>query len=244
MKALILAAGRGSRLGPLTEDRPKCLAQVGGRTLLDRQIAALRAGGVTQVGIVTGYRAELLDGVADRTFHNPRWSDTGIVASLLRAEAWLAAEPVVVSYGDIFYGAQIVRTLAGTRRPVVLAYDPDWLALWRQRFADPLADAESFVIDDESRLVDIGAPIGPGALPAGQCMGLFRLEPEGFAGLRSVLDALPRETAKTIDMTGLLRRALDARLPVFAVAQTGPWGEVDHPSDILLYERLHPGLST
>ena len=61
MRGLILAAGRGSRMGPLGDDRPKCMVELNGRPLLDRQIAALRRGGVEEVGIVRGYRAEILN---------------------------------------------------------------------------------------------------------------------------------------------------------------------------------------
>ena len=64
MRAVILAAGRGSRLGHLGSDRPKCLVQLEGRPLIERQIAALRRGGADEIAVVRGYRAVFLDGHA------------------------------------------------------------------------------------------------------------------------------------------------------------------------------------
>ncbi|PYK48280.1 MAG: nucleotidyl transferase, partial [Verrucomicrobia bacterium] len=61
MRALILAAGRGSRMGDLGDDRPKCLIELQGRPLIERQITALRRSGVEEIGVVRGYRAEMID---------------------------------------------------------------------------------------------------------------------------------------------------------------------------------------
>src|SRR5438045_673554 len=82
MRAVILAAGRGSRMGPLTDATPKCLLPLGGRPLLEWQVAALRGAGIDTVGIVRGYNAHLFDGRALTTFENPRWAETNMVASL------------------------------------------------------------------------------------------------------------------------------------------------------------------
>src|SRR5271154_5280112 len=103
MRALILAAGRGSRMGAVGDERPKCLVELEGRPLLERQVAALRRGGAESVGIVRGYRAERLQFPGLTYFDNPRWSETNMVMSLAAAAEWLRAGTVVVSYADIFF---------------------------------------------------------------------------------------------------------------------------------------------
>ena len=149
MRGLILAAGRGSRMGPLGDDRPKCMVELDGRPLLDRQIAALRRGGVEEVGIVRGYRAEILNFPGLAYFDNPRWSQTNMVMSLAAAASWLRAGPVIVSYADIFYRGHVVRGLAEEPGALVISFDRLWRKLWSRRFADPLSDAETF--RDQSR---------------------------------------------------------------------------------------------
>jgi choline kinase len=82
---VILAAGRGSRLLSLTDDRPKGLVRVDGRALVEWQLDALRGGGVESLAIVTGYRQQDYDRFSVRTLHNARWAETNMVASMLCA---------------------------------------------------------------------------------------------------------------------------------------------------------------
>src|SRR6516165_8683375 len=113
MRAVILAAGRGSRMGPFGEDRPKCLVELAGQSLIERQVAALRRGGVEEIGVVRGYRAEMIDFPGLTYFSNTRWAETNMVVSLASAATWLRSGPVIVSYADIFYRSDLVLGLAG-----------------------------------------------------------------------------------------------------------------------------------
>ena len=143
MRALILAAGRGSRMGEVGDVRPKCLVELNGRPLIERQIAALRGGGADGIGVVRGYRADMIDFPGITYFDNARWAETNMVMSLATAVLWLAAGPVIVSYADIFYRRELIRDLAATPGDLVIAYDRLWRDLWSRRFADPLMDAET-----------------------------------------------------------------------------------------------------
>src|SRR5579862_1491970 len=107
MRAVILAAGRGSRMGNLGGDRPKCLVELGGRPLIERQIASLRRGGVDEIGVVRGYRADMIDLAGLSYFANERWAETNMVMSLVAAAAWLRSGPLIVSYADIFYRSEL-----------------------------------------------------------------------------------------------------------------------------------------
>src|ERR1700733_10797326 len=120
MRAVILAAGRGSRLGALSEDRPKCLVELARKPLIQRQIAALRGGGISSIGIVRGYLGNVIN-IQDATyFENPRWAATNMVMSLAAAATWLRSDTVVVSYADIFYGRDVVRDLAAASGDLVV----------------------------------------------------------------------------------------------------------------------------
>lgn len=239
MRGLILAAGRGSRLGALCEERPKCLVQLAGRTLLDRQVAALQGGGVEQIGIVRGYRAELLEGSAPTLFDNSRWAQTNMVMSLAAAADWLRSAPVIVSYGDIFYRAALVRALAESPGALVITYDRAWRSLWTRRFSNPLADAETFRIDARGHLLEIGARAESIEQIQGQYMGLLKFTPEAWKAIEALLASLEPQARDRLDMTALLRRLLaEERLPIATLATEGGWGEVDNPSDLELYEQM------
>jgi L-glutamine-phosphate cytidylyltransferase len=239
MRALILAAGRGSRMGSLGDDRPKCLVELDGRPLLDRQIAALRRGGADEIGIVRGYRADMLNFPGLRYFDNARWAQTNMVMSLATAAAWLREGPVIVSYADIFYRGELVRGLAGTAGDLVISFDRDWRRLWTRRFADPLADAETFRVDARGTLLEIGGKTANIEDIEGQYMGLLKFTPSAWSVIETLLAGLDAPARDRLDMTSLLRRLLnEGTVSIRTFGTDGQWGEIDNPEDVALYQSM------
>jgi choline kinase len=236
MKAIILAAGRGSRMQAMTDDRPKCLVEVRNKPLLDWQLDALRQAGISDIAIVTGYKREML---ADRglvAFHNPRWVETNMVASLACAEAWLAAGPCIVSYSDIFYQPAAPQSLMHAQAALAVTYDPNWLTLWTRRFGDALLDAETFRFDAAMALTEIGHRPKTVAEVQGQYMGLLRFTPDGWQEVKRLRAALSPEASDRLQMTHLLDLVVQAgRFPVNVVPYDGLWGEVDTADDLATY---------
>lgn len=235
MKAIILAAGRGSRMQALTDERPKCLVEFGGRTLLSRQIQSLGAGGIDDIGIVTGYQRAQLSKFELFEFHNPRWESTNMVASLACAEGWLKEGPCIVSYSDIFYGSEVVRRLAACSADIAVAYDPKWLALWQRRFGDALLDAETFALNPDSTLKEIGMKPHQVCDIEGQYMGLLKFTPDGWAELNKLRNQLPAARADQLHMTGMLQLMIEHRYSIAAIANEETWGEIDSESDLHAY---------
>jgi len=239
MKAIILAAGRGSRMKNLTDDRPKCLVELRGKALLDWQLAALREAGIEQAAIVTGYRRELFADRGLTEFHNPRWAETNMVSSLACAQKWLQAETCIVSYSDIFYSAQAVRLLMESQAALAVTYDPNWLELWKQRFGDPLVDAETFRLNRDQTLAEIGKRPKSVEEVQGQYMGLLRFMPMGWAEILRSRVGLPLTECDRMDMTATLQKVIEAsRIPIAAIPNTGEWGEVDSAEDLATYNDL------
>ena len=239
MRAFILAAGRGSRLGHLGADRPKCLVELAGKPLIERQIAALRRGGVDEIAVVRGYRAEMIDFPGLSYFINERWAETNMVMSLARAATWLRSGPVIVSYGDIFYRSELVRGLAGASGPLVVCFDRVWRQLWTRRFADPLADAETFRINSDGQLLEIGGRTTRIEDIQGQYMGLFKFTPPAWSIVEALLATLDGPVRDKLDVTGLLRRLLAGKeLSIATFGAEGEWGEVDNQEDVALYEEM------
>lgn len=237
MRAIILAAGRGSRMEALTDEHPKCLVEFRGRTLLSRQLEALSVAGVREVAIVTGYRSEMLQGYAGRTFHNARWANTNMVASLATAAAWLQSGPCIVSYSDIFYEPQAVEMLMQADGPLALTYDPNWLKLWEDRFGDPLLDAETFRLSETGDLIEIGRTPQTTFEIEGQYMGLLRFKPESWAAMVEMLSDLTPDQRDKIDMTSALQRLIKrGSTSITALRYDGQWGEVDRAVDLALYQ--------
>lgn len=242
MKAIILAAGRGSRMKNLTEERPKCLVELHGKPLIEWQLLALRKAGIGDIAIVTGYKREMLMGYGLVEFHNPRWAETNMVSSLQCAEDWLLAEPCIVSYADIFYDASVVESLMASPVDLAVAYDPNWLALWQKRFGDPLIDAETFRLNPDGTLLEIGSKPHSIQSVEGQYMGLLRFAPRGWAECMAARSELPATKQDSLQMTGMLDAVIrNGALPIHAIPNNTPWGEVDNQEDLDLYLGMEHG---
>ncbi|WP_311884266.1 MULTISPECIES: phosphocholine cytidylyltransferase family protein [unclassified Pseudomonas] len=237
MKAIILAAGRGSRMKSLTDERPKCLVELRGKPLLEWQLESLRAAGISDIAVVTGYKRELLAERGLSAFHNPHWAETNMVSSLACAESWLQGEPCIVSYSDIFYSPVAVQSLINSDATLAVTYAPNWLQLWTERFGDPLLDAETFRLTAAHTLAEIGNKPQSVDDVQGQYMGLLRFTPEGWAEVLRLRAELSPQQRDSMHMTNTLQRVIDAgRVPIAAVAYTGEWGEVDSSEDLSVYQ--------
>src|SRR5574344_2309408 len=119
MIAVILAAGMASRLRPLTDDRPKCLLQVGNRCLLQRTVDALVSAGIGEIVVVTGYRGNMirdfLNGhYRDVQFHfidNPDYPTTNNIYSLWLTKSFVAGKDFILLDSDILFDPQIIKVM-------------------------------------------------------------------------------------------------------------------------------------
>src|SRR5258708_12872916 len=138
MKALILAAGRGTRLQSVHGERPKCLIRFNedGDTILDQQIENLLSAGVSTIGIVVGYQMnEIVDHVRARHhkfrrsiqfFKNARFAETNNIYSLWLARDWLMDDSFVCLNADVVFDARVLIAALNSRRPITMIVDPEW----------------------------------------------------------------------------------------------------------------------
>jgi choline kinase len=237
MKMIILAAGRGSRMKDLTADRPKCLVQLAGKALLDWQLNAAQFIGIEDIYLVRGYLREKLNRTGVTTIDNMRWNETNMVMSLQRADTVLRIAPCLVSYSDIVYHPDILKTLMRQQGDLVITYDILWEELWAARFDQPLEDAESFKTDDQ-RLVEIGKRARHLDAIEGQYMGLLKFTPNGWNQIQNKLKSLPNDICDRLDITSLLQLLLQDGINVRCMPVEGRWCEVDSASDLKLYEHF------
>lgn len=238
-QVVILAAGEGSRLRPYTLDRPKCLVEVEGKSLLQRHLEVLHAEHLTDVSIVTGYLGEQLANRGMTVYQNPRYAETNMVWTLFCAESALNRE-TIVAYGDIVYSRSNLRVLLESNADVAVVIDRQWESYWRARFENPLDDAETLKLDAQGNIVELGQK--PQALSEiqGQYIGLMKFSEKGLSTLKATFDdakqhgSLRGKLLERAYMTDILQAMIDAGCRVEAVPVDGQWVEVDNAVDLSL----------
>lgn len=255
MKVIILAAGQGTRLRPLTDSCPKCMVEVNGESIIRRQLGTMYSCGIKEndITIVSGYKSEVLkEGLKDTGVHfivNREYETTNMVYSLMCARDILEEEEdIVVSYGDIIYGVPVLGKVIGSRYDASVVVDDDWYSYWSARCADPLDDAETLVLDKEGCLSEIGQKTTDINKIQSQYIGLMRFKGKGLeALLETSSEALERAKSGRklwrtdrgyykMYMTDLLQGMADEGYKLKALHIHRGWYEIDCLDDLKLAE--------
>jgi phosphoenolpyruvate phosphomutase len=243
-RAVILAAGFEPQLMPLIADRPKAMLDLNGRSILVRQVEALRRCGVRDVVVVRGYRKESVAADGVRFVDNDRFAETGEAHSLFGAEPALDG-PFVLLYGDIVFDPAILVKLLQTRADVAVVVDRSFHDVYRTGVALPPGPFDLVVTgtppngrrfvapEGGSRVLRIGPEVGPEEAH-GEFIGMAMFSAAGTAVLRSVhaeLAAARAEGLERASVTHLLQAMIDRGHPVVAVEIHKGWMEIDTIDD-------------
>lgn len=159
MRAIILAAGVGSRLNKYTEALPKGLLPLAGKTIIEREIEVFRKVGITDITIVTGFKADKfkIDGV--KYVYDPDWEkkETSIVNSLFCAQqSFDGVDDVLIAYADTIHEPGVLQQIMKENYPLSKAIDVDYKDYWIARNGDWLIDSESCTLNSDGSIKEIG----------------------------------------------------------------------------------------
>ncbi len=243
VQVIVVAAGRGQRMGEATANKPKCLLEFQGKTLLEWQLAALSAVGLRKVTVVGGYKADQIPTSGLELIHNPDWATSNMVYSLMCAErVFNCGTDVIVAYSDIIYSPSLLTKLLEVRADISTAVDKNWLALWKMRFDNPLDDAETMRISGDGRISDIGRKPTDLASIQGQFVGLTRFTEEGARKFSDAYRSLKGWNSdidpRNCYFTDVLRALVSRNVPVMGALTHGGWLEFDSAADLKLYQDL------
>ena len=245
VKAILLAAGQGTRLRPYTLDRPKAMVELVGMPMIERQCRVLERAGISDRVIVGGYRADRFASGLGRCLVNPAFETTNMVASLMTARAEMdGCQDILVCYGDIVYEPIVLQSVLEGDGEIAVAGDRQWRRFWALRMSDPLADAETMRMEN-GRIRELGKrPLSYDEIE-GQYIGLFRIRAEAVAPLLAFHDGLDRSARYdgkdfgNMYATSFLQALINAGWDVRAAPIDNGWLEVDTVEDLTLYERMH-----
>lgn len=243
MKALILAAGEGTRLRPLTDHIPKAMVPICGRPLMLRQLEILRANGIEDVSVVGGFCQEGLPEGQVKVFQNPDFARTNMVYSMFQAEeVFNANEDVLIIYGDVLFGSSATNAIVEKPGNIVVGVNTEWQKLWEARFEDPLSDAESMILDGD-QILELGKKVNTINEIQGQFTGLIKFSAVTAKEIwqnwgQDALNSPENCSVSNLYMTDFLQNLINKGALITAIFIDGDWLEVDSVEDLELYERL------
>ena len=254
MRAIIIGAGRGSRLEHLTDDVPKTLVHVLGRPMLDQILDALAFAGFTrdQIVFICGYKADVVrERYPDLTYvENATWESNNILLSLLMARG-LLADGFLSTYADIVYRPELARDVRESSHAIALGCDTDWRRRYVNRKNHPETDAEKLTADGE-RVTRLSRKI-ESTEAAGEFVGVMKVDASAVPGFLASFDAVEREFAGKVFREGrtfekaylidLLEHMLQVGTAMHRVDTDGGYMEIDTLEDRSMAERWWRGES-
>jgi choline kinase len=239
MKAIILSAGQGSRLGHMVDDRPKCLIDFNGRTLLDRQLDTLEGSGVHEAVVVTGFHDELVNqaiaarsgGPKVRTIFNPFYKVADNTGSLYMAREELSGDCLVWN-GDTLVSNALMRRVVGNDRAGIC------VTIDRKEGYD---EDDMKVVEESGRLKAIGKRLDLGSVNA-ESIGLLAFRAGGAERFREAIEHAMRTPEGTTIWYLRVINQLAQGSDVWTLDIEGEeWGEVDFPADVDAARELTAG---
>lgn len=228
--AVILAAGIGSRLRPLTDDRPKALVEVAGQSLLARAIGVLASHGVEQLVIATGYRDDAVEAALSGTplkvefRRNPKFDSTQNSVSLALCRDAVRGQAFFKLDGDVVFRPQVLERLDGCRASLAVAVD-------RSRHLDE--EAMKVRLASGTRIAAFGKHLSLSE-SAGETIGIERLDEQASAKLFDALDRMMAVGQTDLYYEDVYSQLVDAGELEAECVDVGdlPWTEIDDHGDL------------
>ena len=239
-KALIIAAGLGSRLKKHTENLPKCMLDFGGKTLLQRQLDSYKKCGIKDISLIRGYKKEKINYKGIRYFENKDYKENNILNSIFYAEKIINGN-IIISYSDILFDHSVVQRTLDSDHDISVVVDIDWRGYYVGRKDHPLSEAENVIFNSNNEVEKIGKINTGDQEVHGEFIGMIKLSNQGaeifkehFNRLKKIYWNKPFQRAKTFQkayLTDFIQELVDIGIKVHCVIIESGWKEIDTVED-------------
>jgi len=242
MRAIILGAGSGSRMGQHTKDIPKVLLDINGKSILERQISLLREHGVNEIFVVTGYKREKHVLKDIEYIFNPRYSETEQLASMMVARTKIS-DDVLIIFGDIIFDSQILQQILASKDDIAIAIDLDWEKSYNER-PDNLKSLADKVLINQKKILRISAKETSFDIKnqtVGEFLGVIKLSANGSRTIIKKYEELEKscvgkfhdaDSFKKAKLVDILQELIDSKTEIYPITISGKWCEIDTPIDL------------
>lgn len=228
-KLVILAAGMGSRLRPITNNIPKCLTPIKTKTILGWQIDIAKKAGIEKILVVGGYKAEKINYEGIDLILNPIYKSSNMAESL-RCALEKVNDEFILSYGDILFEEKILLDMMCLKKDISIASDMNWLKYWSERFKNPLEDAETFKFTSDNFVSEIGKKTKDLKDIESQYIGLISFSSKGTEILKKWFSESYKD--ENIFLTDMLNEMAQSGIKIYPHKINNGWLEIDNLKDL------------
>tara|TARA_Y100000741_G_C18161723_1_gene521460 strand:- start:188 stop:949 length:762 start_codon:yes stop_codon:yes gene_type:complete len=245
LKAIILAAGKGSRLGKLTTKKPKGMLDFMGKSLIEHQVQMYNSIGITEIIIIRGYQKDKIAYKDIMYIDNELYDKTNMIESLMCARNYMN-DDCVISYSDILFSKNLLLSLIKNNNSIVVAVDSRWKDYWKERYGNLETDLEDLQIKN-NQIKRIGQKISNADRLDYRYVGINKFSTEGIKQMLSIYDHKKILKDKWISsgnnftegyMTDLFQEMIDSDIKVSPHITKNEWLEIDTPNDYLVAKDL------
>ncbi len=239
MKAIIIAAGMSSRLMELTDDKPKCMLEIGDKTILQRQIETFNQCGIDEIIVIRGYKKEVINYSGVKYIYNQNYRRNNILESLMYAESDMNAE-FIATYSDILFKKSVMEQLLESTADISIVVDTGWKSRYKNRFQHPIEEAEKVIISN-NKVVEISKAINSNEA-YGEFIGLAKFSNTGAEILKTNYEKVVTQfgntqfhAAPSIEkayLTDMIQELIDIGYAISSVDIKGGWIEIDTSEDL------------
>ena len=239
-KALVIAAGLGSRLKKHTENLPKCMLDFGGKTLLQRQLDAYKKNGIKDISLIRGYKKEKINYKGIKYFENPDYRNNNILNSIFYGEDVINGN-IIISYSDILFDSTVVKRTLDSDHDISVVVDIDWRGYYVGRKDHPISEAENIIFNSNNEVEKIGKINTGNEEVHGEFIGMIKLSNHGteifkehFHRLKKTYWNKPFQRAKIFQkayLTDFIQELVDIGVKVHCVIIESGWKEIDTVED-------------
>ncbi|MBT4675782.1 MAG: phosphocholine cytidylyltransferase family protein [Thaumarchaeota archaeon] len=247
MKAIFIAAGKGSRLGSLTNNLPKPLVDVNGKSIIERQINLLSKKNINDIVIVTGYKKEKFTFKNIEYVFNPNFLTDEQAGSLMRAREKFSGD-VLIMFGDILFDEQILEQVLNVNDHIAIAIDKNWKKSYLERNDNPIDKADKVLLKN-NKIVQVSAKQIDADLnvETGELLGIMKLSSEGSKILIEHYEKLENnhtgkfhdaESFQKAKFVDILQELISTGISINPIIITGNWCEIDTPDDLARAKKI------
>ena len=239
-KALIIAAGLGSRLKNLTENKPKCMLDFGGKTLLQRQISSYKKNIIENISVIRGYKKNKINYRGINYFDNNDFKNNNVLNSIFYAEEAINGN-IIISYSDILFEPYVVKRAMESDHDISVIVDIDWEDYYINRKDHPLSEAENVIFKSNNEVVKIGKIATDKQEVHGEFIGMIKLNHKGceilkqnFHRVKKLFWNKPFQRAKVFQkayLTDMIQELVDIGVKVHCIIIERGWKEIDTVED-------------